>query len=107
MKSTVYIESTIPSYYVARPGRDIISLAHQEITRIWWEEHREKYDIYISQLVLEECSRGDKNISEKRVNLIKDIPVIIFNNDIISIVNMIISKKIIPETGILQLLLRI
>jgi hypothetical protein len=67
-------ESTIPSYYSARSGRDIISLARQEITRIWWENHREKYDVYISQLVFEECSQGDTDYSEKRINLLKEIP---------------------------------
>ncbi len=48
MKLSVYMESTIPCYYSAKPGRDIVSLARQEITRIWLEEHRKKYDVFIT-----------------------------------------------------------
>ena len=33
----IYIESTIPSYVVARPGRDLIQAANQQLTRDWWE----------------------------------------------------------------------
>ncbi len=97
MKLSIYMESTIPSYYSARPGRDIISLARQEITRIWWENHREKYDVYISQLVFEECSHGDKDYSEKRMNLLKEFPVLSLNDDVVSLAEKILSRKVIPD----------
>ena len=37
MKPTLYIETTVLSYYAAKPSRDIIVLAHQAITKEWWE----------------------------------------------------------------------
>ncbi len=40
----VYIETTIPSYLAAKPSRDIFILAHQEVTREWWEDDKDKYD---------------------------------------------------------------
>jgi hypothetical protein len=36
MKPTVYIETTIPSYLAARPSRDLITAAHQQISHDWW-----------------------------------------------------------------------
>lgn len=36
MKETIYVETTVVSYYTSKPSRDIIVLAHQEITREWW-----------------------------------------------------------------------
>lgn len=96
MKPSVYMESTIPSYYSARSGRDIISLARQEITRIWWENHREEYDVYISQLVFEECSQGNTDYSEKRINLLKEFPVLSLNDDVVSLAEKIIARKVIP-----------
>jgi len=33
MKPVVYFETSVVSYYTARPSRDIIILARQEITR--------------------------------------------------------------------------
>ena len=34
MKPSLYIETTVPSYYVSRDSRDLIVLAHQQITRL-------------------------------------------------------------------------
>ncbi len=94
MKHSIYMDSTIPGYYCARPSRDIISLARQEITRIWWENHLKKYDVYISQLVFEECSQGDKEFSEKRINLLAEFPVLSLNDDVISLAEKILSRKV-------------
>ena len=33
--ATVYIETTIPSYLAARPSRDLVTAAHQQITHEW------------------------------------------------------------------------
>jgi hypothetical protein len=35
MKPSLYIETSVPSYYVSRDSRDIVVLAHQQITRVW------------------------------------------------------------------------
>ncbi len=41
-KLKVYIESSVISYLTARPSRDIIVAAYQEITRKWWETELSK-----------------------------------------------------------------
>lgn len=53
-KSTVYIESTVISYYAASRTRDLIMAAHQEITGEWWESVLPGLDPYISQVVSDE-----------------------------------------------------
>ncbi len=35
--ATAYIETTIPSYYVARPSTSLIQAARQANTREWWD----------------------------------------------------------------------
>ena len=34
---TVYVETTIVSYLVARPSRDVVIFGHQSTTLEWWE----------------------------------------------------------------------
>jgi len=78
----VYIETTIPSYLVAKPNRDIVILSHQEISKDWWENERNKYELYISEYVIGEIRKGDNILSQKRIELIKDIFLLEHNNDI-------------------------
>ena len=56
----VYIESTIPSYVVARPARDLLQAARQQLAKDWWEFEREKHELFTSQLVLDEIALATK-----------------------------------------------
>ena len=56
--STVYLETTIPSYLAGRPSRDLIVAAHQQITHEWWTRAKERFSLYISEAVLEEIRAG-------------------------------------------------
>ncbi len=55
MAKSVYLETTSPSYLTARPSRDLLRAAHQEITREWWEDHRDRFDLFVSRIVIEEA----------------------------------------------------
>lgn len=58
MKPKLYLETTIPSYLVGRPSRDLLVAAHQQITREWWESRRTDFDLYVSELVVQEVRAG-------------------------------------------------
>ena len=64
MKPRLYLETTIPSYLAGRPSRDLIVAGHQQITREWWEVRREKFELYASELVLNEVRSGDLSSPE-------------------------------------------
>ena len=57
--SSVYLETTVPSYLVARPSRDLIVAAHQQITQEWWDTAKDRFDLYVSEAVLDEIRAGD------------------------------------------------
>ena len=59
MKRTVYIETSVVSYYTGRPTRDLVIASRQELTRETWPSLLTTYDCYVSALVEEEASRGD------------------------------------------------
>ena len=76
MKPRLYLETTIPSYLVARRSRDLRLAANQETTEEWWETQRQSYDLYISQFVRTEIERGDAGAAANRVALLQGIPVL-------------------------------
>jgi hypothetical protein len=54
----------------------VILIANMEITRQWWEDYRQNFNLYISQIVLDEIAQGDQKIAKKRLELVKDVPLI-------------------------------
>lgn len=72
MKSRVYLETTIPSYLTAWPSRDLVRAAHQQMTRDWWEKRRSAFELYISQVVVQECQAGDASAAAERLKALQD-----------------------------------
>ena len=69
--ATAYIETTIPSYYVARPSNSLTQAARQAITRKWWDEGRSEFDLFTSQEVLDEAGRGEHVMADARMALLE------------------------------------
>src|SRR4030042_6157214 len=76
MKPSLYIETTVPSYYVSRNSRDVVVLAHQQITRIWWETRLSEFRAYISPVVLEEAREGDHEQAGRRLEVLGQIQIL-------------------------------
>src|ERR1035437_9023741 len=77
MKSKVYLETTIPSYLAGWLSRDLLTAAHQEVTREWWERRRQSFDLYVSEMVIEECGAGDAVLARRRLALVEDLPILV------------------------------
>src|SRR5437870_13871649 len=76
MPRRIYIETTIPSYLTARPSRDIVQAARQQLTREWWDVERRNYDLCISQIVLDEVAAGDAEAAQRRMAVIDTLPLL-------------------------------
>ena len=71
----MYLETSIISYLAARPSRDVIVAARQQLTHIWWRDRRPRFDLYVSQVVLDEILAGDRDAADRRAALVAAIPV--------------------------------
>ena len=65
MKASVYIETTVVSYLVARPTQDKLKAARQRITREWWAKQQQQFDCFVSETVIQEISAGEAVMSAK------------------------------------------
>ncbi len=74
MKPRVYIETTIFSYLAAWRSPLLVMAANQEVTRQWWSERRNHFDLFVSEAVVQEASAGDPEAAKRRLALIEEIP---------------------------------
>lgn len=81
-KDSVYLENTVISYYTSRPIPDPIVRVHQEITKNWWPTAIKRYNIFISQMVIDEAAHGDSSAAKKRLEEIKDFTILEVTKDI-------------------------
>lgn len=95
MTKRVYIETTIPSYLAAWPSRDLLQAARQQITHGWWNDRRQKYELCISEIVLEEAAAGDADAAQRRTRFLQDLPLL----DLTVAVNDV--AKAIMDSGLL------
>ncbi len=96
MSNKVYLETTIPSYLAAKPARDLLQAAHQQITHDWWDQDRSKYELFISSIVWDEVKAGDPQAAQRRVELIDNLPMLVLTPDVDLLVNAILQSKILP-----------
>jgi hypothetical protein len=86
--ATVYLETTIPSYLASRPSRDLVVAAHQQITHEWWAEARNRFDLFLSEAVLEEIRAGDSEVAAKRMEVVQDLPVLGLTDEVRELVRV-------------------
>jgi predicted nucleic acid-binding protein len=94
---TVYVETSIPSYLVARPSRNIIAAARQQLTLEWWETQREQYDLCISNAVIAEAAQGDAVRAAERLAVVQSIKSLDITPQCIMLAQTLLSGTSLPE----------
>jgi predicted nucleic acid-binding protein len=97
VKSRLYLETTIPSYLTSRPSRDLIVAGHQQITREWWETRRHTFQLYISQLVVDEVGAGDPAAARKRLKVLQDLPLLDITPEVADVASSILASGKVPR----------
>lgn len=96
MKPKVYIETSVISYLIARASRDVIVAARQTITLDWWENHRGRFDLFISELVEEEMLRGDPDAAALRSGKVAGIESLSPTEEAETLTRILLDKGTIP-----------
>jgi len=94
-RKRVYLESSVISYLTARPSNDILKLAKQVLTKDWWKT-RHQHDLFVSQTVIDEITRGDPVAAERRVQAIAGIERLGRTPTIANLVDALVDSKAVP-----------
>ena len=96
MKSKVYVETSIPSfYYEVRAEPEMV--ARREWTRQFWDNAQADYLLVTSVAVLDELEKGDFPGQAKALALANSLSLIAVEPEIEAIVEAYVKQRVMPQ----------
>jgi predicted nucleic acid-binding protein len=99
-KKTVYVETSVVSYLTARPTANLLAAAWQKVTLDWWETQRCRFDLFTSEVTVQEAGRGDQAARAKRLEALADIPLLPITDDVGPLAAALLRGGILPEKAL-------
>jgi predicted nucleic acid-binding protein len=97
-KPTVYIETSIISYLVARPSADVVVRGHQTSTIEWWGNCLAQARPFVSDYVVQEVRRGAPEWAARRLAAIEGFSVIQTSPEAERLAGIYIAERLVPPT---------
>jgi len=94
VKPTVYIETTIPSYYCDERTTLTREIAR---TREWWDNEREGYECFISPVVLDELAGGTYPTQSACLALLEEILLLVVAPEVLEIAEAYRARRLMPR----------
>ena len=101
---TVYIETSIVSHASAWTSSNPATAVLQDQAKRWLADEAPKYELVTSQFVIDEVSLGDPYAAAKRLDLLRDVRVLIPDAEVERVADEIISHSLMPKRARLDAL---
>jgi predicted nucleic acid-binding protein len=72
---------------------------HQQVTRDWWENRRSAFEVYISQLVVQEAQAGDPEAADRRLAILAGLPLIDVTSSAVVLAGTLVERRVIPRNA--------
>lgn len=95
MKTRVYIETTIPSFYYTL-RTDTESVARMSWTRRWWSEFAQQFALVSSPAVVAELRRATGKTTSQRISLLKGAELLEITNHVEDIAKIYVDRLVMP-----------
>ena len=95
MTATVYVETSIPSFY-HEVRADPEMLARRQWTREWWQHARGRYELVTSPAVVDELERGDYPSRASCLELIAPLRLLAVEPAVVEIAETYIARHVMP-----------
>ncbi len=97
-KPTVYLETTVIGHLVGRLHPDPTVAGKQISTREWWATAADRFQLFASKLVVDECSGGDALAATERLSALDKLDFIVVNAEAETLAQQLISGHALPST---------
>ncbi|MFO0925621.1 MAG: type II toxin-antitoxin system VapC family toxin [Gemmataceae bacterium] len=100
MPDRVYLETSVVSYLTARPSRDVVIAGHQQVTREWWDNQRQHFELCVSQLVLTEAAAGDAQAARDRLAILHSLMVLETTTTALELARALVQAGALPAKAV-------
>ena len=100
MKPSAYLETSIIGYLASRLSRDLLTAAHQQLTQEWWDTRRQEFELYVSELVIQEVGTGDSNEARRRLTCLEGISQLELNDISRELARDLVDRHAIPPEAV-------
>lgn len=97
MNPSLYLETTIVGHLTSWPSPLVQTVAMQQATRQWWDDHRHQYELFVSRFVVDECAAGDSEAAEERLERIDGIPLLDVTDDVTHLADALLANVPLPQ----------
>lgn len=95
---TVYLETTVIGIIAGRLHPNPLVAARQALTRKWWLTARSNYELFASQLVVDECMAGDPSAVQERLKELDDIPRLTIPDAARTLADELMTNRAVPDS---------
>ena len=95
---SVYLETTVVGNIVGRLHPDPKTAARQQVTREWWTGASDRYDLYVSEITIEECGDGDPDAAKERLDLVQNIDLIETSPEAEELAELLVNRLAVPAS---------
>ncbi len=99
VKPRVYVDTTVVSYLTAKPSRDIVTAAHQQVTQEWWRSAAQRFDLVASDVVRDEASGGDPQAARARLEKLSPLAVLAFSAEAAALAEKLLGAGDLPRAA--------
>jgi predicted nucleic acid-binding protein len=96
---TVYIETTIPSFYF-ETRRTAEVVAWRLATRRWWDRYRHAYQLCTSEVVVDELSRAPAAKSGPGTRLLEGARSLVQTPETVDVARFYIEQRLVPQHAV-------
>lgn len=96
---SVYIETTIPSFYF-ETRTSPQEVAWRETTRRWWDHHRSQYRVVTSEFVVRELELAPVKKRSLAIELLSGVEVLAVPSGLHRVIDAYIRNKLMPADGL-------
>ncbi len=99
MAASVYIETTIPSFY-HETRRSSTVAAWRALTRLWWDKYASRYSLFTSEFVRTELAQAPPKKAKSALSLLSDVPLLDEPPGLLEVAEYYVEHRLMPaEAG--------